>query len=102
MQCRHSQGPRGVEGRNRLASPAATKSFAIRAIPPPAMRLKFRAAYDFTSAEFHGEFIGIVFAYADAPQDPKSGEKRIQLMVKLELAEALVEAVSGHIRQLPV
>lgn len=63
-------------------------------------RMKFSAAYDFTSAEFDGEFVGIVFAYTEGPDEPENGDKRVQLSMKLELAEALVEALSGHVQRL--
>ena len=63
-------------------------------------RMKFAAAYDFTSAEFHGQFVGIVFAFTEQPGEPEDGEKRFQLMLKPELAAALMEALGDHLANL--
>lgn len=64
-------------------------------------RMKFKAVYDFTSAEF-GENIGVVLAFTESPGEVEDGQKRVQLAMRPEIAAALVEALTDHLRRLRV
>lgn len=59
--------------------------------------MKFAGAYDFTSARWADDFVGIVFAYTDSSSEPQNGEKRFQLSMPLSLARALVEALQTNL-----
>lgn len=59
--------------------------------------MRFAGAYDFTSAKWGDEFVGIVFAYTDSPSEPQNGDKRFQLSLPLSLARALVQALQTNL-----
>lgn len=63
-------------------------------------RMDFALAYDFTSGEFRGPHIGVVFAFTTAPDEPQDGERRFQLMMRPETAAALHEALGEHLANL--
>jgi len=63
-------------------------------------RMSMQMAYDFTSGEFFGTDVGIVFALKLRPEDPEDGERRFQLLMKPALASALIEALSEHVANL--